>query len=81
MSLISERRSREERLWVSLSSHDLVLWSAATGMDEWKGSLAKAELARQQTKAIQDFNRASTWLAWIMIAVAVVQILVAVLKK
>ena len=64
-----------------LSNHDLVLWSAATGMDEWKGSLARAEQARRQTKAINDFNRASSWLALIMIAAAAVQILVAVFKK
>ena len=60
---------------------DLVLWSAATGLDEWKGSLARAEQARRQTKAIHDFNRASSCLAYIMIAAAIVQVLIAVLKK
>ena len=64
-----------------MSPEDLVLWSAATGMDEWKGSLAKAEQARRLTKALQDFNRASTWLGWIMIGMAVIQIFVAVFKK
>ena len=64
-----------------LSPCDLVLWSAATGLDEWKGSLARAEQARRQTKAIHDFNRASSRLAYIMIAAAIVQVLIAVLKK
>ena len=64
-----------------MSDYDLVLWSAATGMDVWKGSLARAEQARRQTKAIHDFNRASSWLASIMIAAAAVQILVAVFKE
>ena len=65
----------------NMSSHDLVLCSAATGMDEWKGSLARAELTRRQTKAIDDFNRASSCLAFIMITAAIVQIVLAILKK
>ena len=65
----------------AMSNRDLVLWSAATGMDEWKGSLARAELTRRQTKTIDNFNRASTCLAWIMITAALVQIVVALIKR
>ena len=66
---------------VDMSPHDLVLLSAATGMDKWQGRLAKAELTRRQTKAIYDFNKASSRLAWIMIAAVLVQIIVAIIKK
>ena len=60
-----------------MSPYDLVLWSAATGMDEWKGSLAKAEQTRRQTEAVNKFNRASSRLALIMICVALTQLIVA----
>ena len=64
-----------------MSDRDLVLWSAVTGRDEWKVALARAEQARRQTKAIHDFNRASSWLAGVMITMAALQILVAVFRK
>ena len=63
------------------SDYDLVLLSQVMESGEHTRSLARAEQTRRQTQAIHNFNQASSRLAWIMIAVAVIQILVALLRK
>ena len=62
------------------SDKDLVLMAVVYETNEHTRSLARAEQTRRQTKAIHDFNKASSFLAWVMIAVAFIQVIVAVLK-
>lgn len=62
------------------SDKDLVLMAVVFETNEHTRSLARAEQVRRQTKAIQEFNRGSSFLAWVMIAAAFIQVVVAVLK-
>ncbi len=62
------------------SDKELVLMSVTYEWNENTRSLAKAEQVRRQTEAVNNFNKASTRLAWIMIGLAVVNGLLALFQ-